>query len=231
MSNSFKNKNKIIFQLQKLRRLAQPFFLPIDQCNGFQFIWLLISLLFCVGGVVLVGLTGIISLFERIQPIFLEKYFGGVVNTVNYIWTSSWGLFFSGVFLVGSASFFSLRHQLKNSRWLHWLFLAVIVLMLLAVNGINAGIGFIARDLTNALVEKQEEGLYRILGIYACCFAVALPIRVSQIFFTYKLGIIWREWLSKSLVKDYMTNKAYYQLNPNDEDQTDVDNPDQRITR
>jgi len=68
------------------------------------------------------------------------------------------------------------------------------------------------------------------LGIYACCFAVALPIRVSQIFFTYKLGIIWREWLSKSLVKDYMTNKAYYQLNPNDEEQTDVDNPDQRIT-
>ena len=59
---------------------------------------------------------------------------------------------------------------------------------------------------------------------------MALPIRVSQIFFTYKLGIIWREWLSKSLVKDYMTNKAYYQLNPNDEEQTDVDNPDQRIT-
>ena len=27
-----------------------------------------------------------------------------------------------------------------------------------------------------------------------------------------------------------MTNKAYYQINPNDEDQTDVDNPDQRIT-
>ena len=42
-----------------------------------------------------------------------------------------------------------------------------------AVNGINAGIGFIARDLTNALVEKQEDGFYRILGIYACCFAVA----------------------------------------------------------
>jgi len=230
MNKVVQNKSKIIYQLQRLRRLSQPFFLPIDQCNGFQFIWLLISLLFCVGGVVLVGLTGIISVFENIQPIFLGKYFGGVVNTVNSIWSSSWGLLFSGLFLVGSGSFFSLRRQLKNRRWLHWLFLAIIVLMLLAVNGINAGIGFIARDLTNALVEKQEEGFYRILGIYACCFAVALPIRVSQIFFTYKLGIIWREWLSKSLVKDYMTNKAYYQLNPNDEEETDVDNPDQRIT-
>ncbi len=230
MANTLQNKPKIFYQIQKLRKLAQPFFLPIDQCTGLQFIWLLFSLLFCVGGIVLLGLTGLISLFETIQPILLTKYFGGVVNTINTIWSSSWGLLFSGLFLIGSASFFSLRIQLKNKRWLHWLFLGIIVLMLLAVNGINAGIGFIARDLTNALVEKQEDGFYRILGIYACCFAVALPIRVSQIFFTYKLGIIWREWLSKSLVKDYMTNKAYYQLNPNDEDQTDVDNPDQRIT-
>ncbi len=230
MTTTFRNKSKFFYQIQKLRKLSQPFFLPIDQCTGIQFVWLLLSLLFIVGGIVLVSLTGLISFLESIQPLLLEKYFGGVVKTINTIWSSSWGLFFSGLFLIGSTSFFSLRKQLKNKRWLHWLFLGVIVLMLLAVNGINAGIGFIARDLTNALVEKQEDGFYRILGIYACCFAIALPIRVSQIFFTYKLGIIWREWLSKSLVKDYMTNKAYYQLNPNDEEQTDVDNPDQRIT-
>ncbi len=230
MDKILKNNSKIFYQIQKLRRLAQPFFLPIDQCTGFQFLWLLFSLLFCVGGIVLVALTGLINFFETIQPVLLQKYFGGVVETIDTIWSSSWGLLFSALFLIGSASFFSLRIQLKNRRWLHWLFLGIIVLMLLTVNGINAGIGFIARDLTNALVEKQEDGFYRILGIYACCFVVALPIRVSQIFFTYKLGIIWREWLSKSLVKDYMTNKAYYQLNPNDEEQTDVDNPDQRIT-
>ena len=230
MDSSLTNKSKIIYQIRKLRKLAQPFFLPIDQCSGFQFVWLLFSLLFCVGGIVLVSLTGLINIFENVQPQLLEKYFGGVVNTINSIWTGSWGLLFSMLFLVGSASFFSLRIQLKNRKWLHWLFLGIIVIMLLAVNGINAGIGFIARDLTNALVEKQQDGFYRILGIYACCFVVAVPIRVSQIFFTFKLGLIWREWLSKSLVKDYMTNKAYYQINPNDEDQTDVDNPDQRIT-
>ena len=230
MTSSLNNKSKILFQIQKLRKLAQPFFLPIDQCTGFQFIWLLFSLLFCVGGIVLVSLTGLINVLENVQPQLLEKYFGGVVNTINSIWSGKWGVLFSGLFLVGSASFFSLRIQLKNRKWLHWLFLGIIVIMLLAVNGINAGIGFIARDLTNALVEKQQDGFYRILGIYACCFVVAVPIRVSQIFFTFKLGLIWREWLSKSLVKDYMTNKAYYQINPNDEDQTDVDNPDQRIT-
>ncbi len=217
-------------QLSSLRKLAQPFFLPLDQNSGWTFFLLLISLLFCVGGIVLIILTSLIELFETIQPILLEQYFSGVAGTVETIWSSWWGLFFLGLFCLGSLTFFNYRHQLRGKRWIHWSLLGFIVLMLLAVNGINAGIGFIARDLTNALVEKQEAGFYKILGIYACCFIVALPIRVSQIFVTYKLGIIWREWLSKSLINDYMKNKAYYILNPNDEEQTDVDNPDQRIT-
>ena len=229
-ANTTENKKDISIRLGQLRKLSQPFFLPLEQSNGWQFIWLLISLLFCVGGIVLVILTGLIETLENIQPLLTEKYFSGVVDTIRQIWSSSWGYYFSLLFIIGSASFFSFRHQLRHKRWIHWLFLGIIVLMLLAVNGINAGIGFIARDLTNALVAKQEEGFYRILGIYACCFIVALPIRVAQIFFTYKLGLIWREWLSKSLISDYMRNKAYYIINPNDEEATDVDNPDQRIT-
>ena len=87
MTSSLKNKSQILLQIQKLRKLAQPFFLPIDQCSGFQFIWLLFSLLFCVGGIVLVSLTGLINIFENVQPQLLEKYFGGVVNTINSICT------------------------------------------------------------------------------------------------------------------------------------------------
>ena len=98
MNSILKNKSKIYNQLEKLRNLAQPFFLPIDQCNGYQFIWLLVSLLFCVGGIVLIGLTGIISFLENMQPVLVDKYFGGVENTINGIWSSWWGLFFSGLF-------------------------------------------------------------------------------------------------------------------------------------
>ncbi|KGG13318.1 MULTISPECIES: ABC transporter ATP-binding protein/permease [Prochlorococcus] len=217
-------------QLSKLRRLTQPFFLPLEQNSGWEFVWLLVSLLFCVGGLVLVSLTGLIEILEKIFPLLLEKYFNGVVQTIKYIWTSFWGWIFSALFFVGSITFFNYRLQIRNQRWVHWSLLGIVVVMLLAINGINAGIGFIARDLTNALVEKQEAGFYKILGIYACCFIIALPIRVSQIFFTFKLSIIWREWLSKSLIFDYLKNKTYFILNPNDEEATDVDNPDQRIT-
>ncbi len=217
-------------QFSKLRHLAQPFFLPLDQASGWQFIGLLVSLLFGVGGIVLVVLTALIRSLEKLQPELTEKYFGGVASTITTIWSGWWGIVFMALFLIAVGSFISFRQQLRGRRWLHWLLLAAIVLMLLAVNGINAGIGFIARDLTNALVSKQEDGFYRILIVYGACFVVALPIRVSQIFFTYKLGIIWRNWLSRSLIGDYMSNRAYYVLNPNDEAATDVDNPDQRIT-
>ena len=217
-------------QLNKLRNLAQPFFLPLDQATGWQFAGLLVALLFCVGGLVLVALTGLIELLQQLVPALTEKYFGGVAATISGIWRSWWGVGFSGLFLLGASAFLAMRQQLRGRRWLHWLMLGVIVLMLLTVNGINAGIGFIARDLTNALVAKQEEGFYRILIIYACCFVVALPIRTAQIFFTLKLGLVWRDWLSRSLIGDYMSNRAYYVLNPNDEQATDLDNPDQRIT-
>ena len=92
---SISNNKTLRDQLSSLRKLAQPFFLPLEQSSGWNFIWLLISLLFCVGGIVLILITGLIQFLENIQPILLAKYFGGVQGTINSIWSSWWGLFFS----------------------------------------------------------------------------------------------------------------------------------------
>ncbi len=215
---------------RKLQRLTQPYFLPLEETNGWQFLGLLVALIFCVGGVVLFLLTALMAAVHGILPQLTDTYLGGVEGSLSTIWSSWWGVLFCGLFAVGCSSFFALRRQLRRRRWLPWLLLGVIVFMLLAVNGINAGITFIARDLTNALIGKDRVDSYRYLWIYAICFTVALPIRISQLFFTAKLGILWREWLSKSLVTDYMTDRAYYQINPNNEQVTDIDNPDQRIS-
>jgi len=214
----------------KLQRLTQPYFLPLEETNGWQFLGLLAALIFCVGGVVLFLLTALMAGIHGILPQLTDTYLGGVEGALSTIWSSWWGVLFCGLFAVGCLSFFALGRQLRRRRWLPWLLLGVIIFMLLAVNGINAGITFIARDLTNALIAQDSEASYRNLWIYAICFIVALPIRSSQFFFTAKLGILWREWLSKSLVTNYMTDRAYYRINPNDEQATDIDNPDQRIS-
>ena len=216
----------------KLQRLTQPYFLPLEETNGWQFLSLLVALIFCVGGVVLFVLTALMAAVHGILPELTDTYLGGVEGSLTTIWSGWWGVLFCGLFAVGCSSFFALRRQLRRRRWLPWLLLGVIIFMLLAVNGINAGITFIARDLIDAMTASppSREESYRNLWIYAVCFTVALPIRTSQLFFTAKLGILWREWLSKSLVTDYMTDRAYYRINPNDEQVTDIDNPDQRIS-
>ena len=100
-------------QLNKLRNLAQPFFLPLDQATGWQFAGLLVALLFCVGGLVLVALTGLIELLQQLVPALTEKYFGGVAATISGIWSSAWGVAFSALFLTGVASFLAMRQQLR----------------------------------------------------------------------------------------------------------------------
>jgi len=217
-------------QIRKLQRLTQNYFLPLEETSGWQFLGLLVALIFCVGGVVLFSLTALMAGAHTIFPQLTDTYLGGVEGSLDRIWSSWWGMLFCGLFTVGCLSFFALRRQLRRRRWLPWLLLGVVIFMLLAVNGINAGITFIARDLTNALIARDGDTTYRNLWIYGVCFIVALPIRTSQFFFTAKLGILWRDWLSKSLITDYMSDRAYYRINPNDEQATDIDNPDQRIS-
>ena len=217
-------------QAAKLRRLSQPYFLPYTEDNGWQFFGLLVCLLFCVAGLVLFLLTGLMNALSWLMPDLTQIYLGGVQSSLSMLWSSGWGGAITVLFGIGSIVFASIRSQLRHRRWLPWLFLGVIILMLLSVNGINAGITFLARDLTNALISRDADASYRNLWVYGACFAVALPIRSLQLYFTQKLGLFWREWLSLSLVDDYLTDRAYYILNPNDEAATNVDNPDQRIS-
>ena len=217
-------------QAAKLRRLAQPYFFPYTEDNGWQFIGLLVSLLFCVAGIVLFLVTGLINGLSWLLPELTGQYFGGVQSSLAMLWSRGWGAGISALFVSGAVVFASVRGQLRHRRWLPWLLLGLIILMLLSVNGINAGITFIARDLTNALISRDGDASYRNLWVYGACFAVALPIRSLQLYFNKKLGLFWREWLSLSLVDDYLQDRAYYVLNPNDETATNVDNPDQRIS-
>jgi len=79
-------------------------------------------------------------------------------------------------------------------------------------------------------VAKDKDKTYGILVAYATCFIVALPIRSLQFYFTSRLAILWRAWLSRQFIDSYMSHRAYYEINPNDEANTQVDNPDQRIS-
>ena len=217
-------------QLVKLQRLAQPYFLPIEDSNPWQFLLLVAALLGIVVGLTLLLLTGLVAASGALIPQLQSRFLPGVPERVAGIWASPAGALVMLALASSIACFVAFRNKLRQGRWLPWLLLGVIALLLLVLNGINVGISFIARNIDNAQVAYDEQGFWRIISIYGFCLILALPIRTLQNYIIPKLGLLWREWLSKRLLDRYMSDRAYYQLNPNDESNAEVDNPDQRIS-
>lgn len=232
MPEAISNPEKgILVQLTKIRKLTQPYFLPYSSSNGWLFLLLLFALIFCVvPGTVLFLVTGLIHIFSNSSPDLTKEYLSGVKEIIDKIWNSNLGFIGTSFFLFGIGSFALFRNQLRQKRWVPWIFLGLVLLMLLSVNGINAGISFLVRDITNGLINQNANESYRKLWILGICFIAALPIRSLQFYLSAKLQLLWREWLSNNLIDNYLSDRTYYILNPNDENDTDIDNPDQRIS-
>jgi putative ATP-binding cassette transporter len=219
-------------QLDKLRRLAQPYFLPVEDTSGWQFLLLIAAMLMVVVGTTLLLLTGVVAASGAVIPELQARFLPGVPQQVEAIWSGPVGWVLMGLFAAGLACFTAFRGKLRQGRWLPWLLLAVVTLLILVINGINVGISFVARNIENALVAYQADQFWQIVAIYAFCLVLALPIRALQSYLIPKLGLLWREWLSGRLLVRYLSNRAYYILNPNDEASAEeIDNPDQRISQ
>jgi len=219
-------------QLGKLQRLAQPYFLPLDNgASSGQFLVLVVALIAVVVGFTLLLLTAAVAASGAWIPELQARFLPGVPQQVASIWAGPWGKVVMVLFSAGLLCFGAARAKLRQGRWLPWLLLGVITLLILVINGINVGISFVARNIENALVAYKAEEFWKIVAIYAFCLVLALPIRALQSYLIPKLGLMWREWLSERMLGRYLTNRAYYVLNPNDETVEEIDNPDQRISQ
>ena len=220
-------------QLGKLQRLAQPYFLPLEEgrTGGGSFLLLLAALLAIVVGLTLVLLTGAVALSGALIPKLQGRFLPGVPQQVAALWASPIGWALMALMAAGVFCFWLYRGQLRQGRWVPWVLLGVIALLILVINGINVGISFVARNVDNSLVAYDRDGFWKTVAIYAFCLMLALPIRALQAYLIPRLGLLWREWLSGRLLGRYLSNRAYYELNPNDESSEEIDNPDQRISQ
>jgi putative ATP-binding cassette transporter len=237
-----------------LRRLSQPYFLPLEAGVG-SFALLLAALVAVVAGLSMILLTTALAFSAVLIPEWQARFLPGVAAGVMGLWHGpiAWGLL--GLAAAGAVAFWSYRGQLHQGRWQPWLFLGLIVLLILVINGINVAISFIARNIDNALVNHQSEAFWRIVAIYGLALMMALPIRASQFYLIPRVGVLWRQWLSQRLLALYLRQRAYYCLNtgldtgltavPADGPQgppeqttsslaakaSEIDNPDQRISQ
>ena len=112
----------------------------------------------------------------------------------------------------------------EAGRKAKWLFAALLVL-LLAANGLTVVNSFVGRNFMTAIADRREAEFARLAILYVGVFAASTIVAVVARFAEERLGLQWRDSLTREMLKLYLANGAYSRLASFGE----VANPDQRI--
>lgn len=106
-----------------------------------------------------------------------------------------------------------------------WSLLALVLVLLLSSNAVNAYISYINRDLILVLEQKEIFKFIRLLMAYALSYLGLIPLIALIQYLRKKLSLDWYQYLTNYLLDKYFQNLAYYRINFNPQ----IDNPDQRL--
>jgi vitamin B12/bleomycin/antimicrobial peptide transport system ATP-binding/permease protein len=226
---------------QRFVEIAQPFFYPPGPRSSIQFLFLVLTQLVFVVAFTFFFVIALALIGFQFAP----KFFAGLVNEIIYLkFLSSLGkssieifqnlltftpaYIFLVLLIVSSGIFYAYRHKLKG-REKQWLVLGLLLFLAFIVSSLNVLISYVFRFIDNALNGRNPQVFWEFLWVYGITLVVAIPILISYRYTRRKLALFWREWLTNTFLKDYFSNRAYYELDSNAAN-TDIDNPDQRMT-
>jgi len=204
--------------------IAQPYFFPAVPGGGLVTLLLMVMLLVFLFGVLCMIVAGITLAFNHFAPDLTAKIASGLVSLIMQILHSKAGLLVAAA-LVVPAVIFGCYHRHLRARRQAWTLLAAVLLLSLAVTGINVAFSYIGNYFTNALVKKNQDLAYLFVAVYFGGFLVGIPIVAMYSYVQDYLGLRWREWLTGKFLGNYFRNRNYYEI----EAQGQIDNPDQRI--
>lgn len=205
--------------------IAQPYWYPTSPHSGKVFFALLALLILFLFALLFLIVCGIVWLLQTLLPEFMEETAGGLVDIVQGITTSPAMLIVAGALLIPAIVFLSMRGRIIQRRQ-QWLFLGLLLMLSLSVSGMNVLISYVGNFFTTALSERDAPTYWRFFFVYAGVFVVATPIVVYYSYTQNLLGLKWRDWMTQKFLGQYFHNRAYYEINFED----DIDNPDQRIS-
>jgi len=225
-NSSLNRLNRFDWQLwNRFVAIAQPYWFPTER-GGWQF-FVLLGLLIVFLFALLATVVGLLTLaVQRAYPEFMAETAGGMVSLANTLFSPPMVFVLTAGIIVPWVAFFFARDKVLP-RWQQWTFLALLLLLLLCVSGMNVVISFVGNFFTTALAEKDAPTFWRFFIVYAGVFAIATPFVVFYRYVQDLLGLRWREWMTNQFLGQYFSNRAYYDLNSDDS----IDNPDQRISQ
>ena len=110
--------------------------------------------------------------------------------------------------------------------WKAKLIFAALVLLLLAANALNVANSFVGRNFMTAIADRDMPGFIRQAFIYVGVFAALTLVAVISRFGEERLGLLWRDTMTRGIVRRYLADGNYQSLKVSGA----VANPDQRIS-
>lgn len=109
----------------------------------------------------------------------------------------------------------------RNARFL----LGLLILFTLGISGLNVVNSYVGRDFMTAIEHRDSEEFVWKAMVYIGVFLLSTVVAVFYRYSEERLGLVWREKLTRRLIERYLARKIYFRL----DSEGKVTNPDQRI--
>lgn len=100
-----------------------------------------------------------------------------------------------------------------------------LILFLIGINVLNVITSYVGRDFMTAIANREMDNFVHRAVLYVVVFGLSTVVAVVNRFSEERLGLLWREWLTRQALIHYLQHPAYYRLG----EAGTVANPDQRI--
>jgi putative ATP-binding cassette transporter len=107
-----------------------------------------------------------------------------------------------------------------------WMLLLLLALML-GINAMNVANSYVGRWFMSAIEARDTAGFARFAWLYAGVFLAATALATLFRFIEERLGLLWREWLTRRITGAYITRRIFLEEDGNG---NSLSNPDQRMT-
>lgn len=116
-------------------------------------------------------------------------------------------------------------YWIRDKAWVSWVTYAFLMFTVVVSTGIWAYSTELLKELTNAVIAKEQSLFRRLLVTYATYLVASYLFFQAVSLISNVLRLHWRKWLTRYLVDRYLDRRTYYDIGLKD----DLDNPDQRI--
>ena len=215
--------------LDRFVSIAQPYFFPLNAPNSsLRLIVLLVSSILFVMSICYFGIISIGAIIQSFYPVFMTDVAPNFKLYVENLKSTNLSIISLSVICI-SILLFKYNYYYIKDKMKPWLLIIGILILLFCVTGLNVSLSYIFRFLDTSLNVRNENAFWDFLWVYGLIVLIALPIISLYRFTRLKFGRYWREWLTNNFIERYFKNRAYYLLDSNAQN-SDIDNPDQRIS-